>query len=429
MPHEFFDKEANRQPTPPKTPAEKKKPPRAPRQGWEAKLTIGKSGRPEALLLNAVIALREAPEWEGVIWHDAFRNQCTLRGRAPWMETEPPDTPWTDQFDALAACWLQRHEIAVSDSIAGRAVATVSFDHIFHPVIDYLARCVWDRKPRLDTWLVDYLGVEDTQYARAVGSRWLISAVARVSVPGCKADCALILEGRQGTLKSTALRTLSTPWFTDEIADLGTKDSAMQVAGAWIIELSELDSMERGAISRIKAFMSRSSDRFRPPYGHHVIEQPRQCVFGGTVNHNQYLRDETGGRRFWPVACTEIDIDGLGKARDQLWAEAAQRYHANGKWHLDSRELTATAEIEQEQRYQTDAWQSVIENHVRLQTTISVNDILKEALFLPVDKWGQSEQNRVARSLRALGWERYQVRGADQRRQWVYRRALTRTTS
>jgi predicted P-loop ATPase len=202
------------------------------RDDWEAELVTGRNGAPAALLVNAVTALREAPEWHGVIRYDAFRNKTSLHGRAPWMTAAAADTPWGDRHDALTACWLQEHGIAVGDGIAGRAVATVAFDNVFHPVLDYLARCQWDGEPRLDTWLIDYVGAEDTPYVRAVGARWPISAIARVNEPGCKADCALILEGPQGILKSTALRTMSAPWFTDEIADLGTKDAALQLAGA-----------------------------------------------------------------------------------------------------------------------------------------------------------------------------------------------------
>ena len=127
------------------------------------------------------------------------------------------------------------------------------------------------------------------------------AGVARIFSPGAKADSCLILEGEQGTKKSTALKTLVQPWFTDEIAELGSKDAALQTRGVWIIEIAELDSMNRSEAGKIKEFMSRTTDRFRPPYGRRLIESPRQCIFAGSVNHTNYLRDETGARRFWPV--------------------------------------------------------------------------------------------------------------------------------
>jgi putative DNA primase/helicase len=176
-----------------------------------------------------------------------------------------------------------------------------------------------------------------------VAARWLISAVARVFQPGAKADCCLILEGGQGIGKSSALRILGDPWFTDEIADLGGKDASFQTQGVWIVEIAELDSMNRSEVSRIKSFMSRNVGRFRPPYGRRIVESPRQCVFAGSVNHNVYLRDETGGRRFWPVECRSIDLAGLKRDRDQPWAEAVFKYQAGSPWWLESAELITKA--------------------------------------------------------------------------------------
>lgn len=253
----------------------------------------------------------------------------------PKIGTAPP-TDWTSDHDVRAAAWFQHAGIGVSPRVAAQAVEVVARGHPYHPVREYLCGCIWDGTPRLDRWASRYLGAEDTLYVRAVTTRWLISAVARILDPGCKADCVLILEGRQGLGKSTALRILGGEWFADEIAVLGTKDAAMQVAGVWIIELAELDSLTHAAADRVKAFVSRPTDRFRPPYGSRVIEQPRQSVFAGSVNHSAYLRDETGARRFWPLACTAIDLDALGRDRDQIWAETRQRYLSGERWWLDT---------------------------------------------------------------------------------------------
>src|SRR4029077_167441 len=206
----------------------------------------------------------------------------------------------------------------------------------------------WDGVERVDTWLAAYLGAEGTEYARAVGSRWLISAVARIFRPGAKADCCLILEGAQGIRKSTALRTVAGEYFTDELADLGSKDAAMQTRGVWIIELSELDNLSHAEVARIKAFMSPHTDLFRPPYGMRLVESPRQCVFAGTVNHGSYLRDETGGRRFWPVVCGKIDIAELQRDRDQLWAEAKAKYRSGASWWLETLALIRLAADQQD---------------------------------------------------------------------------------
>ena len=268
-------------------------------------------GRILPVLANAIAAFRHAPEWGGVLAFNEFGFGTVVLKPAPWGVV--PKGEWTDHEDRLAAEWLQRQGILVSVDVAGQAVQTAARDHPFHPVKAYLQGLHWDGVERLDRWLSTYLGADDTDYSRAVGSRWLISAVARIFQPGAKADCCLILEGPQGIRKSTALRTIAGEYFTDELADLGSKDAAMQTRGVWIIELSELDNLSHAEVARIKAFMSRTTDRFRPPYGMRLVESPRQCVFAGTVNHGTYLRDETGGRRFWPVVCGRIDVEGLGR--------------------------------------------------------------------------------------------------------------------
>lgn len=153
---------------------------------------------------------------------------------------------------------------------------------------------------------------------------------------------------------------LAGDWFTDELADLGTKDAALQVHGPWIIELAELDAMSRSEASRIKALISRQTDRFRPPHGRHLIEVPRDSVFVGTVNPDTYLKDEIGGRRFWPIRCSAIKIEELRRDRDQLWAEAVERFKAGESWWIDSKELIAAAAEEQRERYDRDPWQSLI---------------------------------------------------------------------
>ena len=211
-----------------------------------------------------------------------------------------------------------------------------------HPVRDYLTALVWDGISRLDSWLITYLDAEDTPLIRAIGSRWMISAVARIMQPGAKVDHMLILEGPQGGKKSSALKTLAgAEWFTDELAEIGSKDAAQQMRGIWIIEIAELDAISRAEVSRIKAFLTRTTDRYRPPYERYVVEVPRQCVFAGSVNPETYLRDETGNRRFWPVRCGSIDIDALRHDRDQLWAEAVARYRQGAIWWLDEPELIA----------------------------------------------------------------------------------------
>lgn len=211
------------------------------------------------------------------------------------------------------------------------------------------------------------------------------------------------------------------PRFTDEIADLGSKDAAMQTRGVWIIEIAELDSMSRAEVSKVKGFISRTTDRFRPPYGKRLIESPRQCVFAGSVNHSTYLRDETGGRRFWPVTCTRILINDLARDRDQLWAEAVARYKHGEKWWLDTPELTLAATQEQVDRYEGDAWEGPIADWIEERDSVSTDDILTQCLDKSKGTWTPFDKTRVARCLVALGWKRYKA-GPRRRRVWRYHR-------
>jgi predicted P-loop ATPase len=251
----------------------------------------------------------------------------------------------------------------------------------------------------------------------------MISAVARIFEPGCKADCCLILEGDQGIKKSTALRVLAQPWFTDEIADLGSKDAAMQTRGVWVIEIAELESLSRSDVGKIKAFMSRAMDRFRPPYGKRLIDSPRQCVFAGSVNHGTYLRDETGGRRFWPVACRApvIDVDGLAACRDQLWAEATALYFDGKPWWLDSVALNRQAAEEQADRYEGDPWDELILAWAAGRESVTIADVLNFCLEKKKDLWTHMDKMRIARTLRANGWLRFNA-GPRGGREWRYRR-------
>jgi len=280
----------------------------------------------------------------------------------------------------------------------------------------------WDGTKRIEDFASRYLGATDTPYHRAVSRSMFIAAVARVMRPGCKVDCVPILEGPQGKGKSTAIQTLFEPWFTDDIAELGTKDAAMQVRSAWCIELGELSSMTRGDIEKVKAFITRKVDRFRPSYGRRVIEVPRQAILIGSTNLDIYLKDETGGRRYWPILCEgKLKLEDIKRDKDQFWAEAVLEFNAGSSWWL-SGDVLAEAEEEQAKRYVGDAWHESISRFVRTEPSVSIGDVLM-SLAIEKSRWTQADQNRVARCLKTMGWERYQ--GPRPHREWRYRPAGT----
>lgn len=392
---------------------------------WRTNLIVTGAGAPKPLLANAITALREAPAWQGVLAYDQFALETLVSDAPPWHMGLQWDTrAWSPHDDLLTAEWLQRRGISVNTATAAQAVEAVARERSFHPVIDYLSDLRHDGVSRTGTWLSTCLGAEQSRYNENVGRAMLIAAVARIYDPGCKVDTVPIFEGVQGARKSTAVKALFDPWFSDELADLGSKDAAMQTKGVWGIEVSELDAMSRMEVSRIKSFITRTTDRFRPPYGSRIVESPRSCVFWGTTNSDGYLKDETGGRRFWPIKVGKINVDLLQQMRDQLWAEAVVLYGAGVPWWLTKKEAQADAERHQRDRYVGDPWDRAIAEYVETASVVTIDEVLRFAVNLEIGRCGQSEMNRVARCLRSLGLSRVQVRTGD-KRVYKYRKPVT----
>lgn len=389
--------------------------------GWRDRL-IGGSEDPKPGIANALTALQHAPEWTGVLAFDAFSGDTMAMKQPPWQPNPRLRAPyvWRDEDDIATAAWMQHQGIWIGREISGQAVQCVAREQWFHPVRDYLNSLKWDSEERIEHFVPYYLGAGVTDYNRCVGAKWLIAAVARIFMPGCQSDSALILEGDQGILKSSALRVLGGEWSTDDMPQLGTKDAIVQLRGSWIIDLSELSALKGVEPGKLKAFLSRRRDRYRPHYQKHVVDVPRECVFAGTVNLETYLGDETGNRRFWPVACGNIDIEGLKRDRDQLWAEAVVRFRAGATWWLDDKQLVAQATREARERYVGDPWDEKISGFLAGRDDVSVPEVLGLCLGKKKEDWTQQDQNRVARSLRALGWKRFRQRNGDGL-EWRYR--------
>lgn len=316
------------------------------------------------------------------------------------------------------------------------AVQTLANHARFHPVRDYLDSLVWDGTPRINTWLISYGGAEDTAFLRAVGERLLIAAVRRVRRPGCKFDELVVFESGQGTNKSQALQVLAVQpeWFSDDLPlGLSARETIEALSGHWIVEASELQGIRKSEIEKIKAFLSRDTDRARTAYARTVTEAPRQCVVIGTTNSEQYLRDLTGNRRFWPVRVERFDLERLTRDRDQLWAEAALREKAGASIRLPE-ELWPAAALEQQERVAENPFAPVLDLVLREKDEL-VNGEWEsgpplEGKLTSEDAWaavgirvGQRTQQNVellGYAMKELGWTRKRLRVGQSGRSYMY---------
>jgi Virulence-associated protein E-like domain len=353
----------------------------------------------------------------------------------------PLPRPVTDYDASALQEYLMRAGLRrVAIDTVHQAIGLRAQERAFHPVRDWLNELEWDRQLRSQTWLSTYLGAEGNDYTRGIGDKFLIAMVARIFRPGCKADYMPVLEGPQGIMKSTACQVLAGPWFSDALPDISSsgKDASQHLRGKWLIEVSEMHAMSRIETSLLKSFITRTTERYRPSYGRQEVVEPRQCCFVGTTNKENggYLRDETGGRRFWPLRCGTINIDRLIVDREQLFAEAVNRFLASASWWPDATFERDCIMPEQAARFESDPWAPVIGRWLGKEgkTRATITEIAVGALNYevepptyregeprpawktPYNRFGMSEQKRIGAVLTVMGWEKKQ--DSDGRNYW-----------
>lgn len=305
---------------------------------WKEELRFTDKGVLAATIENVVIILRNDPKLKGTLALNELEHTIVARKSLPWRKVRG-DSQWTDSDDAALRFYLERtYGVSSKDKIFD-ATNVVAGENSFHPVRNYLDSCVWDGVPRVDTLLIDYLGAEDNPYVRAVTRKTLTAAVARIYRPGVKFDTMLTIQGRQGAGKSTLVAKLGKDWFSDTFSTMQGKEAYEQVMGVWIMEIGELAGMRKAEAETIKLYISKQSDRFRPAYGRRTQDFPRQCIFVGTTNETEFLRDTTGNRRFWIVDTPyepELSVfkDLTSDVVDLVWAEAVEYYKQGEKLFL-----------------------------------------------------------------------------------------------
>lgn len=328
----------------------------------------------------------------------------------------------------LAKKWLaDNFRMEPNTNLINEAVRVIANEARFHPVKDFLEGLEWDGVGRIDTWLKDYMGAEGPEeYLRAVSRKVLCALVARVMEPGIKFDHVLILEGLQGIGKSTALSIIAGPeWFSDAHINVADKDAIVNMTGKWLVEMGELSGMKKADVDQMKEFISRTVDRVRLPYGRRAENFPRQCVFVGTTNNDEYMKDDTGNRRFWPVVTHSVDLVGLRAVREQLLAEAVATWALGEPLYLEGEGAKKAAEEEQEKRLEEDGFTQILREWIEredegkkarkeaLMRGVSISEMFKffdsdnvSPVTSVTPKFDMQGQKRVAKALRALGFEK-----------------------
>jgi len=376
-----------------------------------------KTGKVIPCLQNAAALLGEHWRPHAPLRFDKFSGRA-LTGDRPVEDADLLD----------AARWLQvQYSPRFSLTTATDGVNAAAHEHAFDSLMDHVNALEWDGVPRVDTFASKYLGCagdserpELRAYSHEVGRVFLLSAAARALIPGCQVDTVPIFEGKQGSGKSTAARTIGGPFFAELTAQLGTTAAGEQTAGAWILEIGELSGMSKAEVTAIKGFVSAREDRFRRAYARTVTTMPRRCVFVGTTNADSYLRDETGARRFPAIRTGRIDLDLLAHDRDQLLAEAVQRVRDGEAWTV-AHALRDTAAKEAAERLERDPWHDLLALSVGPLSCTDIKECL-ELLRVEEAHRTQAHAKRVAAVLQTLGFTRR--RSSLPGRPWTYTKTL-----
>ena len=409
---------------------------------WKAKLRYrtGPTGEPSlvACIENVSQILSNDVDFAGCFARNDLSGETELVRKLPVIVGQLP--PRRGPVDSYVLSYTRMAlssvcSLSVGAELAADGIEAAARQRCYNPLHDYLRALTWDGTARLGSWLSAYLGAERTLYTESVGRWWLVSAMARAFRPGCQADHVLVLEGPQGVGKSTALGILGGAWFVAKLPPVRDyAKAAHAMAGAWLVEMGELDAFRGAAGSQIKDFVSLAEDRYQPPYGRFVIRQPRSCIFAGSTNDAHYLRDATGARRFWPVPVGRIDRDALTRDRDQLLAEARVAFEDGAGW-WPTADLADELAAQQEARHDTDDWEQVIGSWLAAPSSgldgclsdlsqprdgVTSVDVAKGALGVPAGDLTRDVLTRVGTALQRLGFtpKRLREQGVRVRRYW-----------
>lgn len=387
---------------------------------WRSELIVSSRGKLVECYQNVAVFLRRHPTWRDVLGFDEFGDALIIRRPPAGVEGFPAGS-WEEIHTLRLGMWLAQAEkfpVKSPDHLY-RALVLAARERAFHPVREWLESIPWDGKQRLDTWLMELAGVEGcrslareaaARYIARVGRYFLVAMVARVYQPGCIMRSVPILEGAQERGKSTLLRELAHPWFSDTPILIGDPDAYLALKGKWLMEIAELQSFTRAEATWVKAFISSPEDHYRAPYERKVTDHKRQIVFVATTNEWQYLKDPSGHSRFWPLLSTgTIEVSKVAEVREQLFAEALAAYRAGERRYPDRQEQVDLFEPEQQAREIEDPWKTKVHRYLREQagSRVTMEELMK-AVGIEVEKAdaGRSISQRLGRYVADAGWTR-----------------------
>lgn len=369
-------------------------------------LMVAKGGAPICNMANALLYLERCSEYKDKLWHDDFTGQ---------MRTD--NGSWTDlktlQLLARMQSELGMHRL--SSTQVHDAVVCFATEHHKHQVRDWLDKLVWDKKERIGTFFPDYCGATRTASHFAFSSNFWVMLVHRIFEPGCQADYMVVLEGAQGIGKTRAFQTIGGEWYAEVGITADSEDFERQLQGKILVEIAELHSFSKADQSRIKQIITKRVDRYREKYGRDAVDHPRQGILVGTTNETEWIKDQTGGRRFWPIKCGEIDIKGIARDREQFFAEAILRYREGDPgYYLPELEVIEL----QEQRREAEPWEELLKEKMTLIERITLVEAMA-LLGIPNERMDGRLSKRVAHALKRLGFNTKSFTiGGESKRFW-----------
>lgn len=363
------------------------------------------SGMPIINTECVVKILNGVKDYKDLVWFDEFHEKIFTKWRTGVLRE------WSS-VDELNLCLEIQEKLAVkkmTEKVVKNAIIIMAHRDIRNEVRDWFDTLVWDKKPRIKNFFVDYFGAKSSDYVNCASKNWWVSMAARVYNPGCIMQNMVILKSGQGKFKSTALDIIAGQWYFSASDNIGSKDFLLSLHGKILVEIAELSAFTKADINTIKRVVSDRKDRFRPPYGEKTKDFHRRCVFVGTTNEDQPLKDHTGGRRFWPIDINIVNIPALKRDREQLFAEAIVCFKNGDKWHEMPEHET---KMIQEQNRQYDEWEDVILQYIKRQNIdeIKIPELWEKCFKDNNSKCDKATQMRIARCLISIGFERHLVR-------------------